>query len=415
MFCQNVSYLFANKKKQKKRRREVMEAQDNASSDDNDSEYNEEKENDNSDNDISFSPCNSSQNHIKSKIKHCDVKAVWSSSDVIRKIGQNWYHGQCQWNNPAFTTGHHKITVTSSGLDDNASGGNPIESILDNDKRIHPLTNRRYSDHGCVIICNNDDIFPWFIIDLHDTKINLTTYVLRLPNVFQDGTLDNNIPIRWSIEGSNDLRNWELIEDRTRERNQWQSQWNPGTWDNRTRWNVNNPQENGSYSKFRIALRRKCWNGMNILPRNMLIRFTNPQIDNGCFTGKNVLAIKNVELYGNVERKAFKMVRENEVKGIIPFAKISAKKCIGDVNKIIDVINNWKDLHHDECAAYNETIPGLKVELKGYQKVGLQWMLKMEKNGNKWGIHGGLLCDEMGLGKTVQMIALMYVFLFMFL
>lgn len=40
--------------------------------------------------------------------------------------------------------------------------------------------------------------------------------------------------------------------------------------------------------------------------------------------------------------------------------------------------------------------------LKEYQKIGLTWLLKMEKGNNK----GGILADEMGLGKTVQALSL---------
>ena len=38
-----------------------------------------------------------------------------------------------------------------------------------------------------------------------------------------------------------------------------------------------------------------------------------------------------------------------------------------------------------------------------HQKLGLQWMIKMEEGSNK----GGILADDMGLGKTIQAIALM--------
>ena len=38
-----------------------------------------------------------------------------------------------------------------------------------------------------------------------------------------------------------------------------------------------------------------------------------------------------------------------------------------------------------------------------HQKLGLQWMMKMEEGSNK----GGILADDMGLGKTIQAIALM--------
>ncbi|KAJ3093400.1 hypothetical protein HK100_006633, partial [Physocladia obscura] len=42
----------------------------------------------------------------------------------------------------------------------------------------------------------------------------------------------------------------------------------------------------------------------------------------------------------------------------------------------------------------------LKIQLLEHQKIGVDWMLKMEKGSNK----GGILADDMGLGKTVQSI-----------
>ena len=37
------------------------------------------------------------------------------------------------------------------------------------------------------------------------------------------------------------------------------------------------------------------------------------------------------------------------------------------------------------------------AKLKGYQRVGVRWLLALAKLG-----HGGILADEMGLGKTAQ-------------
>ncbi|TPX76970.1 hypothetical protein CcCBS67573_g01768 [Chytriomyces confervae] len=44
--------------------------------------------------------------------------------------------------------------------------------------------------------------------------------------------------------------------------------------------------------------------------------------------------------------------------------------------------------------------PDLKVTLLEHQKIGVEWMLRMENGTNK----GGILADDMGLGKTVQSI-----------
>ncbi|KAJ3298624.1 hypothetical protein HDU76_006440, partial [Blyttiomyces sp. JEL0837] len=45
--------------------------------------------------------------------------------------------------------------------------------------------------------------------------------------------------------------------------------------------------------------------------------------------------------------------------------------------------------------------PELKVTLLAHQKIGVDWMVKMEQGNNK----GGILADDMGLGKTIQSIA----------
>ncbi|KAI7904060.1 SNF2 family N-terminal domain-containing protein [Cokeromyces recurvatus] len=44
---------------------------------------------------------------------------------------------------------------------------------------------------------------------------------------------------------------------------------------------------------------------------------------------------------------------------------------------------------------------GLSINLMEHQKIGLQWMIKMENSSNK----GGILADDMGLGKTIQALA----------
>ncbi|KAJ3064989.1 hypothetical protein HDU98_011612, partial [Podochytrium sp. JEL0797] len=45
--------------------------------------------------------------------------------------------------------------------------------------------------------------------------------------------------------------------------------------------------------------------------------------------------------------------------------------------------------------------PELKITLLEHQKIGVAWMLRMERGSNK----GGILADDMGLGKTVQSLA----------
>ncbi|KAL9557636.1 hypothetical protein MBANPS3_001286 [Mucor bainieri] len=48
------------------------------------------------------------------------------------------------------------------------------------------------------------------------------------------------------------------------------------------------------------------------------------------------------------------------------------------------------------------TPDGLSITLLEHQKIGLQWMTKMENSGNN---RGGILADDMGLGKTIQAMA----------
>ena len=44
------------------------------------------------------------------------------------------------------------------------------------------------------------------------------------------------------------------------------------------------------------------------------------------------------------------------------------------------------------------TPDAMKVTLLEHQKIGVEWMVKMETGTNR----GGILADDMGLGKTVQ-------------
>ena len=48
-----------------------------------------------------------------------------------------------------------------------------------------------------------------------------------------------------------------------------------------------------------------------------------------------------------------------------------------------------------------ETPADLRIQLLEHQKLGLEWMLKMERGSNR----GGILADDMGLGKTIQSIS----------
>lgn len=64
-----------------------------------------------------------------------------------------------------------------------------------------------------------------------------------------------------------------------------------------------------------------------------------------------------------------------------------------------------ENVKQDEAEIEGEALTPeeLTVNLLKHQRVGLQWLLNVEKSKKK----GGLLADDMGLGKTVQAIALM--------
>ena len=59
-------------------------------------------------------------------------------------------------------------------------------------------------------------------------------------------------------------------------------------------------------------------------------------------------------------------------------------------------------LTHKDIDVANETAGIFSGELKGYQKVGFNWLMSLYDQGLN-----GILADEMGLGKTVQTIALL--------
>ena len=66
-----------------------------------------------------------------------------------------------------------------------------------------------------------------------------------------------------------------------------------------------------------------------------------------------------------------------------------------------DLIDNIQEEDSDE-QGLEATPPELTVNLMKHQRIGLQWLIRMEKSKSK----GGILADDMGLGKTIQTIAL---------
>lgn len=68
-----------------------------------------------------------------------------------------------------------------------------------------------------------------------------------------------------------------------------------------------------------------------------------------------------------------------------------------EADAIEKLFENIKD--HGETPEDREPTPRIMSStLKEYQKIGLTWLLKMERGSSK----GGILADEMGLGKTVS-------------
>ncbi|KAI9483185.1 MAG: SNF2 family N-terminal domain-containing protein [Benjaminiella poitrasii] len=73
-----------------------------------------------------------------------------------------------------------------------------------------------------------------------------------------------------------------------------------------------------------------------------------------------------------------------------------------DVEKELrDLLENIGDDDPPPPEDRTGTPDGLRITLMEHQKIGLQWMIKMENSSNK----GGILADDMGLGKTIQAMA----------
>ena len=302
--------------------------------------------------------------------------------DIIHRIGQNWDDDlDSQFENPA-------SRIDQPLLEYITSEGNNITSITAHLK-IKPKDNKRTN-------------WPFIVIDLKNVSVKLEQYEILILNEALEF-----MPIKWKIEGSNNGRDWILIQNeirakkegkRTRYKSKLRSRkskkhqhWNNSGYDNfETLYTIKN-KHIGYYSMFKMELTARCYNQQQ-----------------GDLSGHKILCIEDIYLFGDTKRKVCKMKRINEVRTKIkPFPTIRRGQIHGDPNKVLNIIN--ESLQHNECKEYKEDIPGLNVELYDYQKRGVHWMLDMEKNGNsKYGIYCGLLCDEMGLGKTVQTISMMF-------
>ncbi|MCJ1388555.1 hypothetical protein MMC18_001402 [Xylographa bjoerkii] len=73
-----------------------------------------------------------------------------------------------------------------------------------------------------------------------------------------------------------------------------------------------------------------------------------------------------------------------------------------DIKSLLENIRPDEELDRRTLVGNPESM-STAATLYDHQKLGLQWMMKMEEGSNK----GGILADDMGLGKTIQAIALM--------
>eukprot|EP01084_Bolivina_argentea_P087126 157409_1 len=302
-----------------------------------------------------------SVSRAKSKIKDMLV------DNIILNISKNW--------NPEGTrmdpVSNGKIELQSSLLD--TENGYSINSMITDDYPHYPGRSRQI-----VIKGNKQSQFPYFIIDLKDLKVLPTVFNMR--RNFYDHSQYTGCWKNIVVQGSNDGKKWRDIQSFSR----------PYVRDNGWRdigeLRFKRRKTGDTYfSQFKIKLTAKN------------------------SSGEKVLKIQSFEMQGHVRRKVYQINRRNEIKDLIPFPKIPGNRCIGDINNVFNILNNWnKDgIQHKKYNKYNKPIKNLNVELHDYQKKGLSWLIDMEDNGNDRNIHGGLLCDEMGLGKTVQIIALM--------
>lgn len=301
--------------------------------------------------------------------KYCEyADCYWVRSDIIMWIARDWRTERIQYS-------EKRNPIKSGKIDMYSSHGSVC-----NDPPWVLFSRSKHCEKGLIISSTSNASFPSFILDFKNVKTNVTGYRIRHPTwgtyVSGEGYTqhgENGYMVKWVLEGSNDLRNWQVVHTMNN------ADYLDDDWVNIARV----PQCNEYFSKLR--LRMTASNS----------------------SGNNEMKIKQIRIFGNVRRTVEKTEHIGETKLIDKFPTISTRKCMGDIGNVFKILNESELIQHADLEEYDEKIPDLQVELKDYQKKGVQWMLNMEENGNADGIHGGLLCDEMGLGKTVQMIALM--------
>eukprot|EP01083_Nonionella_stella_P022097 61100_1 len=309
------------------------------------------------------------------RIKQTNVAYCYSTNDIISKTAQDWFPGGGKSNereNP-YLTG--KINIICSRIDEALSGGNPIESIFcPMRKYTKPGDSKtyRYDDCGIGLRPDHTSTNPYVILDFKTTKIAPSSFGIARGSPLSH---HNDEILGWAFEGSNDMKSWTMLAAGKRL-----------YWNGNVESFHNKEIENVFYSKVRFRLTE-----LNA-------------------SGRRVLRIRSIRVFGDVQRRAYQLKkRVGHITDYQFYSAIPKDRCIGDINNVFHILNENDDIKHDECEPYNAPIPQLNVQLKGYQKKGLTWLLDRENTENEDVVRGGLLCDEMGLGKTVQIIALMLV------
>eukprot|EP01083_Nonionella_stella_P159274 519429_1 len=259
-------------------------------------------------------------------------------------------------------------------------------SVTGNTKAVFAFKGQPYT--AALTLYRSGD-FPYLTIDFNTTQVKVVTYAIRHPMSHEwmgsgewGRVGDDNFMKSWVLEGNNDLHsnNWQIIH--------------------RVKNGSGKLEAGGVYSPVHFSVPDGV-NGRYFTKIRLRMTALNS-------SGARTMKLAKVKLYGVMRRKVYQFPRRDEYKTIESFPAITKNKCIGDIDHVFKILNESESLEHHECKEYVQNIPDLKVQLKDYQRTGLQWLLHMENTGHN-GIHGGLLCDEMGLGKTVQMIALMLV------